>query len=540
VSLADNSGFTLGDLLDSEELGLRLVAGGAGSRRRKLRGVHCGDLPHPAALVGGDGLLLTAGAQLGVSAARDAEFLAEIAEAGAAGMGLALGVVHPDVPASLLAPAEELGFPVFTVPPRTPLRDVASLVQRAASSPDVRASRRLLAIQRSLMDALKDDMPREKVLRKLASLSGARVAMISARGEVVFQTAPLPGVVISQCLETTAGIRYLDLPRLHGFAVPVAEAGASGRDWLVLAWPADREIPALAEAAAGQIAVPLLSAISRLSRAEAAVAREVRRAALLALIEPDGQDDPRILSARCRAYGLHLTDGVRVIALCPEGHSPGASALVEQCEGALERAHVPFLAAEQGGTAVILLPASVTDRFIAQSLLPPEPKLRAGVGRAVADGPGIVTSWADAKLAVETRGPQAAITRVIRYDDLDLGTVLLNEISVDRLRPKIDGLLRPLSDNPQMRETLAAYLRHDQDVGRTARALQLHPNSVRYRLARAEEILGVSIRASTTIVALHLALVHGELASGMEETPAVVAKLAEIHSSEWATAAIPA
>jgi hypothetical protein len=185
------------------------------------------------------------------------------------------------------------------------------------------------------------------------------------------------------------------------------------------------------------------------------------------------------------------------------------SSLLEDCEAALGRTPLPFLAVRRRDKVAILLPATATDGFIAENLLLLGPTLRAGVGRTVADGLRVADSWADAKVAVEARG-RAALKRIVRYDDLDLGTVLLNEIPVDRLAPKINEFRSALADNPLIYEALVSYLRHNQDVGQTARALKLHPNSVRYRLARAEAILGMSIRCSSTIVALHVALALGE------------------------------
>jgi hypothetical protein len=48
------------------------------------------------------------------------------------------------------------------------------------------------------------------------------------------------------------------------------------------------------------------------------------------------------------------------------------------------------------------------------------------------------------------------------------------------------------------------------DVVRAARALRLHPNSVRYRLARAEELLGAPLRMPMTIAALEMAMTLNE------------------------------
>jgi purine catabolism regulator len=520
----DDSCFLLGDLLDSDELGLRLVTGSPQAGRRPVRGAYRADLRHPAIELDRDWLLLTTGPQLGESADLDAAFLAEIAEAGVAGLGLALGPVHEEVPAGVVRAAQELGFPVFAVPPETPLREVTGAVFRAVANSDVRASRRLVSIQRSLIGALSDDLPRERLLRKLASHCGAQVAVIGALGQVGFQTNPLPPEAVRHCLKSgPEAILYLDFPGHHGFALPVTENGAAACDWLVLTWPVPRAAaPELAEAAA-RLAVPLLGAISRLSHAERVVQRQVRRAALEALLDTCGGETARMLTARCLAYGLDLSGGVRVVAVARGAEFP-AGQWLEERESALEATRTPFLAAEIGGILAVLLPATVPDGFIAENLLMHGRTLRAGVGRAVSDGPGVASSWADARLAVEA---QAGLTprRITRYDDLDLGTVLLNEISADRLGPKIDQLLGPLSDSPDIRKTLVAYLRHDQDVVRTARDLALHPNSVRYRLARAEQLLGVSIRASSTIVALHLALVHGGFAADADEALPSVARL---------------
>jgi DNA-binding PucR family transcriptional regulator len=112
-------------------------------------------------------------------------------------------------------------------------------------------------------------------------------------------------------------------------------------------------------------------------------------------------------------------------------------------------------------------------------------------------------SFSDAQLALTA---VAAGKRIARYDDLNLGTVLIKELPLDRLAPKIEQWLQPLLENPRVYETLLAYFRHNLDVGRTAQALHLHPNSVRYRLSRAEAIIGAPVRSPTTMIALHVAI----------------------------------
>jgi purine catabolism regulator len=55
-------------------------------------------------------------------------------------------------------------------------------------------------------------------------------------------------------------------------------------------------------------------------------------------------------------------------------------------------------------------------------------------------------------------------------------------------------------------EAVVAYFDNDLDVVRTAAALHLHPNSLRYRLARVEKLLGRSLKQPSTIAGVYIAL----------------------------------
>jgi DNA-binding PucR family transcriptional regulator len=55
-------------------------------------------------------------------------------------------------------------------------------------------------------------------------------------------------------------------------------------------------------------------------------------------------------------------------------------------------------------------------------------------------------------------------------------------------------------------ETIVTYFACGLDIRRTGRALCIHPNSVRYRLRRCEEILDASLSSTALIANLHLAL----------------------------------
>jgi purine catabolism regulator len=95
---------------------------------------------------------------------------------------------------------------------------------------------------------------------------------------------------------------------------------------------------------------------------------------------------------------------------------------------------------------------------------------------------------------------------VLRFEDFELIDVLLSGADPAELRARVDLVLDPLRDHPQLLETLVAYLSADQNINAAAEALHVHPNSLRYRLGRVEELLGRSLRSPATMADLYVAL----------------------------------
>lgn len=88
-------------------------------------------------------------------------------------------------------------------------------------------------------------------------------------------------------------------------------------------------------------------------------------------------------------------------------------------------------------------------------------------------------------------------------------TVVLDEIVTmigadDRL---VDPRVRELREgDPVLADTLRAYLDSFGEVGAAAQWLHVHPNTVRYRVRRIEEILGTSLADPDVRLVLSLSL----------------------------------
>ena len=76
----------------------------------------------------------------------------------------------------------------------------------------------------------------------------------------------------------------------------------------------------------------------------------------------------------------------------------------------------------------------------------------------------------------------------------------------------VDNIYRPLSNNsPELLETLSTYLDNGRSLESTARALFVHPNTVRYRLKRISEIIGWDATGSREAFVLQVAMVLGSM-----------------------------
>jgi purine catabolism regulator len=374
-------------------------------------------------------------------------------------------------------------------------------------SEEIRAFGRMSAMQRFLMDAIGEEDPKATIIERLASLIKARVGLLMPTGEFEIATAALPGPAILAALGSRSALSFsLTLEGLHGHAFPVGGPGGTELPWLVIAGPEQQPLHPLAKAA-GNATLPLLAAMSRLDQAQRMQEEAARRATLDALLEADGREESRVLAAQAAVWGLDLGHGVAIV-VAEEAPGEGAGdpeRLLARIESSRAKTKDSFLATVRDGKVCALLPAPVTDGRVTSTVLSAATGLRAGVGRVVTEPTGVLKSFSDAELALEARSEGSA-ARISRYDDLDLGTVLVRELPLARLAPKIEQWLEPLLDNPRVYETLVAYFKHNLDVGRTAQALHLHPNSVRYRLSRAEAIIGAPVRSPTTMIAVHVAM----------------------------------
>jgi purine catabolism regulatory family protein/PucR-like helix-turn-helix protein/diguanylate cyclase with GGDEF domain len=478
----------LADLLAEETFGLELLTGGS---HAPVRGAHAVEVDAPARWLAADWVMLTTGVRLRGNVEAQRALVPQLEEGGISALGFGVGLGFKRVPPALVEVADEHGFPVFAVPYETPFREIIHYVDSALTSTDEHVFRRLTALQRYLVDALRTPQPERAMVDRLAKFLDASVVLIGAEGrpETVSGKPPAP-VLLEEVCRQPAGLLELDVGGWHAVATPVVTRADQAQRWLVLASPRRGFVSKLAKPAA-EATAPLLAAMARLGDVVRDQEQAVKAALLEEALEPVAPRDLPPLAARAAAFGIDFSQPARLVVI----RGAGSRDLVTR----LDAHRIPHLVQEREDSLLALVQGADGEVLAALADLT---DVAVGVGRTVVAITDARHSLRDAELAVAH-----AKGGIVRFEDFDLGTFMVSEIPPDRLGPKVDEILSVLRANPPLHEALRAYFEHDLDIAATAASLHMHRNSLRYRLARAEQVLGRSLKQPATVAAVYIALV---------------------------------
>jgi hypothetical protein len=221
------------------------------------------------------------------------------------------------------------------------------------------------------------------------------------------------------------------------------------------------------------------------ARAELEDERRRRARDLVALLVRDPPAEPADIRAAAQLVGWALPVRVAALACPPEELGAVARRLPTD---------VPAAALEGSGCILFSDPGGPGRDALLERACADLP-LALGPPGALTDLPA---SWALARSAL--RAAQAGVLPaggLLRVDDrlaelllFEASSVLTGRIASRRLAP-LESLTEKASE--RMRETALAYVRHGGNAVEMARALHLHPQTIRYRIVRLRELFGTQL-----------------------------------------------
>ncbi|OIV36482.1 hypothetical protein BIV57_16075 [Mangrovactinospora gilvigrisea] len=515
------------ELLRTEELGLRLLHGEEELDRRILR-VMVTDLNSPRRFLAGGELVLSG--LLWHHGPEDSErFVSQLAEAGAA--ALAAGEAEIDaVPEDLVAACRRFRMPLLAVPEHIAFGAIAEHVGRLVSAQRAADLAEVLDRHRALM-AAPDGAGLDPVLELLAGQLDLRCRVLTPTGRQLAAAGP------AQDEDAARGLARARLragghprPRLRDprdpggearTAFPVGAVPAPGwaslHGWFLLA---DGDAAEWNEERLGLVErLCRLVAVER-DRHEAGCRPRFRAAdeALAALERGAPADELEVL---LRAAGCDLAAGPetgwKVLSVSAAGTD--AETLRRVVDDALPGGTV----AVRGATVVALLPhdgpsGRCTGERVRTLLgpledgLPEESWLAVGISHPVAAASALHGALDEADHALGlARASGRTRVRVAGPEEAASHITLLAALPDPVRRAFRDRLLGPLRaydarHHADLLLTLEAFLACDGSWTRCAQRLNIHVNSVRYRIGRIEELTGRDLSRLSDRVDLLLAL----------------------------------
>ena len=377
------------------------------------------------------------------------------------------------------------------------------------------------------------------ITQRLSNLIGRRVLLLDALLQVIADSgehlrwAPRPGYVRAVLATLARERRPLRVPPMLDFGVeascvlaPVA-VGDAILGYLAILAEGDRVLTGddldlqIVQHAATVYALSLMR-----ERMAAEVAHQLKDELFEVLLLGRTQDE-QVARERAMRLGIFQAAGATYRVIVIVAHPPadedrpetGAQRrrLLDNLAEQLCRLSTDALSSVRDEELVVLIPAAADARELGRaavyraSELLPDWRITVGIGGVCSSAGAIARSYAQARRALETAQRFGHQSEVAMFDDLGVYRLLFHVSDSDELRGFTDQILGPLIDYDQRHgadlvRTLGSFLDNNGNLQATARNLNLHVNSVAYRMQRIAAIAGLDLEQSEDRLQAHVAL----------------------------------
>jgi PucR family transcriptional regulator, purine catabolism regulatory protein len=519
--------------------GCEVLAGGAGLDRLVAR-LNVMEVPDIGPWVKPDEFLLTTAYPLRDRPEALPGLVADLDDAGLAGLGIKLGRYLDEVPAEMLAVADERGFPIVRLPDGASFDEILNEVLTGILNRQTALLERSERVHRAFLQLVLRGHGLPEIVRDLADLLDGPAAIVDPAGQVLAHARLeeldlADGTVPTHLLvDRDAGTAHLDVPdgraldciatpisagaREHGLVLSLT-GGGGGTDDLV----------ALENAAT-------VAALELTKQLEVRAVEDKYRSDLMHDLLRGVEDRDDVLR-RASGFGWDLDR--RLLVLVVRRDRPGDPVLPDEVRrraplvGLLRPVIVerdPAAAVTRFSNEVVIVTAAFDGptgrddasefcrRLVAQVSRSHDSTVSAGLSRPVTDVADIAAAYDQAVRALtigrRIQGPGAAA----HFDDLGAYRVLSlieDQAELAAFAEEILGELAADTDAAaDLRRTLQALLDAGGNVAEAARQLHFHYNTLRYRIEKLESVVGPFTTDARVRLDVHLALLVRSMRGG--------------------------
>lgn len=518
-------GMPLREVMRAEALAGAEVLAGAGGLDRTVARLNVMEVPDVVAWVRPGELLLTTGYPLRETPEQMVGLVEQLNARGVAALAVKLGRYLDEVPPAALELADSLGFPVLSLPGGTSFDDVLTDVLTDVVNRRARTMARAEQVHHQLVDIVLGGGGLAEVTDGLCEVLHAVVLVTTPDGRVVAaggDPAERARVLQGRWMDASGRLRTEDASTalgLHqrgdghgGHAVVRVAAGAldHGR---ILAFTADRA-PGADDMHALERAARVCALVVTRDLAVAAV-EDKYRADFLRDLVVGRAGSPEQVAEHASSLGWDVDRPLVVLVLEPDDDGsprpatgPVLRPLVERQSAALAgavrtrdpRAAVCGFSGE--AVALVGVPDDGDVGRLVQQLVAAvrgdggggRRPFTLGVSRVCPDAAAVPDGYEQARTAVRVGRQVSGTGAVTHFDSLGVYRLLSLVPDPAELQSFAAETLRSLAgddgESCDMRRTLEMLLETNLNVAETARRLHFHYNTLRYRIAKLERVLG--------------------------------------------------
>jgi DNA-binding PucR family transcriptional regulator len=506
----------LRELVSEPRLHLRLLHETRGSLDRPVGRVVTTDLLSPSRYLSGGELVIT-----GVAWRRSAEdsetFVASLIDGGA--MALAAGTAEfGAVPEDLVDACRRHHLALIEVPLEIAFADITEHLAKAETAESGARLSATLVRQRSLLSAIASGRSLDDLAARVSSEIAHVCRILSVTGRhVVAGPSELGDEDLDRCTgaylkadRLPTGVRGTDA----AYSLFPVGSALSNRlaSWVVAVEGTHTEWPDDAVEAVHELAA--IASLDRSRRDEGH--RAVRQIADDALALAESGAGQRETAVRLRQAGLDPSGMLVVLAADFAGRTDLLDVARTLVEDVVLEFGAPVVAA--GGQDLVVALVRATDRTpkvlrrCFERVAPGVGRERLCVGFSSPTGlEALAGALEEARFAHRLAAARKAPVSVVAADEVTSHVLLLGTVPDDVRRTFANRVLGRVLDydarnNAELVSTLEAFMECSGSWSRTAEALHVHVNTVRYRVERVEELTGRNLARLEDRVDVFLAL----------------------------------